>query len=93
MEVENGEITGQHLIDNPVMKKAEEEQLDIKTNHQDGQGLSAGRLIPPVLNEANFFVTRHIGDGLKRNLEGLGITVHTVRSTDPKEVVASLIVE
>ncbi len=65
-------IASVKYIANPIVEELEAAKKEIP---KDGAGLSAGRIIPEVLKGACALVCKSIGEGLKRNLEGVGISV------------------
>lgn len=70
--VKDGQISSIYFKENPIREELDLKGMEIPSN---GAGLGAGRIIPPLLKEATIFVCKEIGDGLRRNLEGLGIRV------------------
>lgn len=74
--IDQNSITSISYILNPIVKELEEKNIDFTDEH-DGSGLKAGLILPPLFEKAQIFMTKSIGDGLKRNLEGLGVRVTT----------------
>ena len=72
-------------IQNPIMKKIQEEHLNLKNTEEGQRGLGTGTVIPPLLAEAgvNILVSRDFGVGMVRNLEFEGIRAY---ETDKKEI-------
>jgi len=62
-------------IENPVLKKINEENINLKELPEGQRGLGTGRVIPPLLREAgvDVLVARDFGEGMIRNLEFEGI--------------------
>lgn len=67
---ENNELISQ--IQNPLIENFKEESL---MHSHNGRGLGAGKIIPPLLSQQNvsIFLAREIGEGMKKNLEAIGI--------------------
>lgn len=81
--VKDGEISSISFKDNPIRKEFDLKGADMPI---DGAGLGAGRIIPPLLKEASVFVCKEIGDGLKRNLEGVGVRVEVGKFTTLSDI-------
>ena len=62
-------------IENPVLKRVQEEHIDLKNTEEGQRGLSTGRVIPTLLKEAgvDVLIARDFGEGMIRNLEFEGI--------------------
>lgn len=73
-KVEDGVIASITYKENPIYKELRQREKEIM-NDESAKGLAAGRLIPPLLEDANIVVARALGDGMRRNLEGMGISV------------------
>jgi len=89
MDVVDGVIETKTLIENPVQVYIKEHNIDMK-NHPDGQGLGAGRLIPPLLKEVNLFIAYKLGDGMRRNLEGMGVRTILTKTKDIVKIASNL---
>jgi len=76
-------------IENPIMKKIQEEHIDLKNTEEGQRGLGTGRVIPPLLAEAgvDMLVSRDFGEGMIRNLEFEGIRGIQTESKDIEEVL------
>jgi predicted DNA-binding protein (UPF0251 family)/predicted Fe-Mo cluster-binding NifX family protein len=72
------------FIDNPIFAEVRRKSEPPKG---DGRGLGAGRIIPPLLKDAHRFVTRSIGDGLRRNIEGSGVLVTMTEQREIDEII------
>ena len=72
-------------IENPVLKKIHEENINLKDLPEGQRGLGTGRVIPPLLAEAgvNVLIARDFGEGMLRNLAYEGIEAI---ETDEKEI-------
>lgn len=75
--------------ENPVYRELEAKGIVIE-NDDSAKGMAAGRLIPPLLEEAHILVVRNLGDGMRRNIEGMGITIEPTGLSDIDAVVAEL---
>lgn len=67
-----GQITSISFKENPIRKELDANGVEIPS---EGVGLGAGRIIPDLLKGVSIFVCKEIGEGLKRNLEGVGVRV------------------
>ena len=78
-------------IENPIMKKIQEEHIDLK-NTQGHRGLGTGRVIPPLLAEAgvDVLVSRDFGEGMIRNLEFEGIRAIETDKKDIEEILSEI---
>jgi predicted Fe-Mo cluster-binding NifX family protein len=76
-------------IENPVLKKIHEENINLKDLPEGQRGLGTGRVIPPLLAEAgvDVLIARDFGEGMVRNLAYEGIEA---LETDEKEIEAVL---
>lgn len=88
-QIGEGKITSIGYVDNPIYK-ALEEKATVITNDESAKGMAASRLIPPLLKNGNMVVVKELGEGMKRNLEGMGLTVEFTHLTDIDSVLASL---
>ena len=72
-------------IENPVLKKINEENINLKDLPEGQRGLGTGRVIPPLLAEAgvDMLIARDFGEGMVRNLAYEGIEAF---ETDEKEI-------
>ncbi len=59
-------------------------------NDESAKGLAAGRIIPPLLEEATILVARALGDGIRRNIEGLGIAIELTQTSNLDTAIAEL---
>jgi len=75
--------------ENPIYKELEAKGVTIE-NDDSAKGMAAGRLIPPLLEEAHILVVQSLGDGMRRNVEGMGISVEMTKRNDIDAVVADL---
>jgi predicted DNA-binding protein (UPF0251 family) len=88
-EVRNGRIERMQFLDNPVITELKAAKIALPEGH-DGRGLAAGRLIPEILAGVNVGVFICIGDGLRRNLEGLGMGIHLTDQVSIDEAIKGL---
>lgn len=89
-KVEDGMIGSITYKENPIYKDLLQSKKEI-INDESAKGLAAGRIIPPLLEEANILVARTLGDGMRRNIEGMGISIELSATSDLDAVVAELI--
>ena len=88
-KIKEGSIQSISYIDNPIYKILEE-QKTIPKHDEESKGLGAGRLIPPLLKEANVVACKNIGEGMLRNIQGLGINVEITSHSNIDEIVKML---
>ena len=76
-------------IENPIMKKIQEEHINLKNTQEGHRGLGTGRVIPPLLAEAgvDILVSRDFGEGMIRNLEFEGIRTYETDEKNIEEVL------
>jgi uncharacterized protein len=89
--VEDGVIASITYKENPIYKELLQNGKEI-INDESAKGLAAGRIIPPLLEEATILVARSLGDGIRRNIEGMGISIELSVTSDLDAVVAELMV-
>ena len=79
-------------IENPIMKKIQEERIDLKNTEEGHRGLGTGRVIPPLLAEAgvDVLVSRDFGEGMIRNLEFEGIRAIETDKKDIEEILSEI---
>jgi predicted Fe-Mo cluster-binding NifX family protein len=72
-------------IQNPVLERIKEENINLKELPEGNRGLGTGRVIPPLLKEAgvDVLVARDFGEGMLRNLAFEGIEA---LESDEKEI-------
>lgn len=87
--IEEEKIASIAYKENPIYQILTEQDIEI-VNDESAQGMAAGRIIPPLLKRGNMAVVRDIGEGMKRNLEGIGLNVAFTELTDIDAVLASL---
>ena len=76
-------------ITNPVMEKIQEEHLNLKDLPEGNRGFGTGRIIPPLLREADVdvLVADEFGEGMVRNLEAEGIAFYETDKKDIEEIL------
>lgn len=75
--------------ENPIYKELEAKGIVIE-NDDSAKGMAAGRLIPPLLKDAHILVVQSLGEGMRRNIEGMGITIEPTTLSDIDAVVTGL---
>lgn len=88
-KVEEGVISSITYKENPIYKELLQNKQEI-LNDESAKGLAAGRIIPPLLEDATVLVARTLGDGIRRNIEGMGISIELTASSDLDTVVEEL---
>ena len=89
-QVEDGSLLSITYKDNPMYGLLIKKGILPKSD-EDAKGLGAGHLIPPLLKEANLLACHAIGDGMLRNLQGLGINVEYTKETTIDAIITSLL--
>ena len=88
-KVEDGVIISINYKENPIYRELLHKGGDI-INDESAKGLAAGRVIPPLLKEANILVAQTLGDGIRRNIEGMGISIELTPCSELDTIVAKL---
>ena len=88
-KVEEGIISSITYKENPIYKELLQSKKEI-VNDESAKGLAAGRIIPPLLEDATVLVARTLGDGIRRNIEGMGISIELTPTSNLDVVVAEL---
>lgn len=88
-KIEEGVIASITYKENPIYKELLRSEKAI-LNDESAKGLAAGRLIPPLLEGASIVVARHLGDGIRRNIEGMGISIELSQSDTIDTIVEEL---
>jgi predicted DNA-binding protein (UPF0251 family)/predicted Fe-Mo cluster-binding NifX family protein len=88
-KVEEGVISSITYKENPIYKELLQGKKEI-IDDESAKGLASGRVIPPLLEEATVLVARTLGDGIRRNIEGMGISIELSSTSDLDAVVAEL---
>jgi predicted Fe-Mo cluster-binding NifX family protein len=72
-------------IQNPVVEMIKENNINLKNRAEGKRGLGVGRVVSELLveNGVDIFVAKEFGDGIKRNLNRIGIELF---QTDTKEI-------
>jgi predicted DNA-binding protein (UPF0251 family)/predicted Fe-Mo cluster-binding NifX family protein len=84
--IENGSITTISYKANPIYRELIDKGIEVKDD-ADAAGMAAGRIIPPLLEGADILVVRTIGDGIRRNIEGMGINVELTDLGDIDDII------
>jgi predicted DNA-binding protein (UPF0251 family) len=88
-QIEDDKIVSITYIDNPIYKELAAKNMDIISD-ESAKGMAAGRIIPPLLKNGNMLVVKSLGDGMRRNLEGIGLNIEFTDLTDIDSVLESL---
>lgn len=82
-------VVSLRFINNPIY-----EELCVKNqpivDDESAKGLAAGHLIPPLLKEASLLVVRTLGDGIRRNIEGMGIAITLSQASHIDDIIMTL---
>jgi predicted DNA-binding protein (UPF0251 family)/predicted Fe-Mo cluster-binding NifX family protein len=90
VEVEDATIRSLTLVDNPLHVMLSE-QGNVPKKDEDAAGIGAGRILPPLFKTATHIICSNIGDGMRRNLEGLGLSIKSVSSTETKQPIVKMV--
>jgi len=76
-------------IENPVLKKIQEEHINLKNTNEGQRGLGTGRVIPPLLKEAgvDVLISNDFGEGMVNNLEFEGIKAIETENKNIEEIL------
>jgi predicted Fe-Mo cluster-binding NifX family protein len=88
-KVEEGIIASITYKENPIYRELLQSGKEI-VNDESAKGLAAGRIIPPLLEDATVLVARMLGDGIRRNIEGMGISIELSAIRDLDAIVKEL---
>ncbi|MBD3791120.1 MAG: DUF134 domain-containing protein [Campylobacterales bacterium] len=88
-KIEGASIVSIRYIDNPIYQELHTKGVEI-TDDNSAQGMAAGRIIPPLLKKGNMLVVKSLGEGMKRNIEGMGINIEYTDLSDIDSVLESL---
>jgi uncharacterized protein len=75
---------------NPVYDALVAQGVEI-TDDTCASGMAAGRMIPPLLKGAQILVVHELGEGMRRNVEGLGLNIEDTTLQDIDAVVDRLL--
>lgn len=89
-KIEEGTINSIAYTSNPVYEELSAKGADI-VDDESAKGMAAGRIIPPLLKDAQVLVVRSLGEGMKRNVEGLGLNVEYTELSEIDAVVDTLL--
>ncbi len=88
--IENDTIGSISYTSNPVHEALAAQGVTI-TGDECASGMAAGRMIPPLLKGAQILVVKSLGEGMTRNVEGLGLNIEYSDLTEIDAVVALLL--
>jgi predicted DNA-binding protein (UPF0251 family)/predicted Fe-Mo cluster-binding NifX family protein len=89
-KIEEKTIASISYMLNPIYEELEAQGKSI-VDDDSAKGMAAGRIIPPLLKEAQVLVVRSLGDGMRRNIEGLGLNIEYTKETDIDAVLEGLL--
>ncbi|MGD9970951.1 MAG: DUF134 domain-containing protein [Sulfuricurvum sp.] len=89
-KIENGSIVSIAYKENPIWRELSDKGSEI-IDDSSAAGMAAGRILPPLFKEADLLVVHSIGEGIRRNIEGIGINVEITDVEEIDEIVAQLI--
>ncbi|UFH60222.1 DUF134 domain-containing protein [Sulfurovum mangrovi] len=89
-KIEEDSIVSISYIDNPVYQALHAKGITI-VDDDSAKGMAAGRIIPPLLKKGNMLVVKSLGEGMKRNIEGIGLNIEYSDLSDIDTVLESLI--
>ncbi|MFT7879578.1 MAG: DUF134 domain-containing protein [Sulfurimonas sp.] len=88
-KIEEDSIVSISYIDNPIYQALQAKGISI-VDDDSAKGMAAGRIIPPLLKKGNMLVVKSLGDGMKRNIEGIGLNIEYTDHSDIDTVLESL---
>lgn len=88
-KIEEETIVSISYVDNPIYQELLAKGIEI-IDDDSAQGMAAGRIIPPLLKEGNMLVVKSLGEGMKRNIEGMGLNIEYSDLSDIDSVLESL---
>jgi predicted DNA-binding protein (UPF0251 family)/predicted Fe-Mo cluster-binding NifX family protein len=88
-KIEEDSIVSISYIDNPVYQALQAKGINI-VDDDSAKGMAAGRIIPPLLKKGNMLVVKSLGEGMKRNIEGIGLNIEYTELSDIDTVLDSL---
>lgn len=88
-QIEDDKIVSITYQDNPIYISLVDKGIEI-VNDESAKGMAAGRIIPPLLKKGNMLIVKNLGDGMRRNLEGIGLNIEFTDLTDIDVIVDSL---
>lgn len=88
-KIENDTVRSIAYTNNPIYEALIKQGVVI-VDDDSAKGMAAGRIIPPLLEEANMLVVRSLGDGMRRNIEGMGISIKFVETGDLDAVIEGM---
>lgn len=89
-EIKNGSIYSISYLSNPVYDQLNAKGIPI-VDDESASGMAAGRLIPPLFKKGNLLVTQSLGEGMQRNLEGIGLNIEFTNASHIDTVLQSLL--
>ena len=88
--IEDDAIVSISYTSNPVYDALAAQGTAI-VDDESAKGMAAGRIIPPLLKKAHMLVVRSLGEGMRRNIEGLGLNIEQTDLTDIDTVLEKLL--
>lgn len=89
VNVEEGVISSIAYKENPIYRDLLLSGKEI-VDDESAKGMAAGRIIPPLLEDATVLVARSMGDGIRRNIEGMGITIELMEVSNLDKIIEEL---
>lgn len=89
-KIEEEAIASISYTPNPIYEELESQGVVIE-NDDSAKGMAAGRIIPPLLKQAQVLVVHSLGEGMRRNIEGMGLNIEYTELTDIDAVVKRLL--
>lgn len=78
------------IYENPIYLQLISSGVEPKSD-EEAKGLGAGRFIPPLLKDAAIVYAIEIGEGMVRNIEGLGLSVQLLPKSLKGESFAQVV--
>lgn len=84
----------EEIIQNPIYAQLVASGIEPSSDSQV-KGMGAGRLIPPLMKDVSMVCLLEIGEGMRRNLEGMGLGIQILpissKGKTLKEIVKNLV--
>jgi predicted Fe-Mo cluster-binding NifX family protein len=89
-KIEEDAIASISYTPNPIYEELEAKGVVIE-NDDSAKGMAAGRIIPPLLKKAQVLVVHSLGDGMRRNIEGMGLNIEYTAERNIDTVLEQLL--
>lgn len=84
------EVVMEATIKNPIYEQILASGV-VPASDEQAKGLGAGRLIPPLLKDATIVCALQMGEGMERNIEGMGPSVQILPKSAQGELLSDIV--